>query len=993
MSKVSRRAIPLFRTNVLHYDNATSGTALFQPNTISHIADSAFSSKLEFGRISDRKVRRSGRINVLHQDEVSPPQHDYFESLNSKIFEDVLTRWNVMRRRKVVFEPTKSEDLHQDAGQEDNMSFRPHLLTGDILKKERQSKMLSDKYRNRLLSSEFLRKLLHHGLIYRSPTDLWWSSQARDYFQNDEVINYEFTGPCRLKISDKYLVPIGMRYTVRLNTSQGSSVTHLDVSFHRLDTLWAAQAVLLEVPDTAEVSDYFEVGHPLEPTFRLPVIVRRFHSSGFQARARFLIPGHDSTDHAICIGCNDLQINVGPMYNEAGIWLNMQHFRDLKGLHKYDTVGQAFVILRKNSDLQFSSTPYSGTLPICRITGDLLDRRPVLGWFAHVPSVSRNSIVNGLFASAAGSESLIRTAREYLCNRQPPVLVGYDQDLLFASRSSESLPLIILDGKPIIAPTGQFLPAVYARRFQEISDIAIRGQWKSSVLSYYVCTAESFTTKFAPATALAIAMNNNIPAKRVILLNKLSPSQPAPPTSSRQNIHGQVVTPIAHWKKTYRKFGVDALRITLLQKSLPAEVPTTTVVEDKLIEPALQVSLLWKMYRWFQRNIGTHGLGVPVHLIDFSVMKLLPHEQQILYDLQALIFDVDKDFNDYRPVDALNRLLDFLENRFYREYFQIVQAEVAHLTGRQELSYDSVQKKYLFWSNSRGYVLASTCLKTLDFVLRMLHPFMPVITDVINLQLSSDYFGRRTLDASYYPCTNIAAPSFDLEIALPKFVMPDCDIRYQNPPNGMPFYSDVGYIAPAVSQALNKIYDVIKALQFLRWKSQLEMTGTKEDSSNSNKSQNSSGLSDISDAERENTEIEVRMPEGIIASWNSNPPIFGQKRTDDIQWIESRHFAAAGITKSNIRPSFDYQEFSKLTYLDPKVSGILVLDGAEGVDRQTRMFSLYRTDIGRSARLWTFEVYSTDPEPTEVIDSLTLSHDMKVYLVKSSSRRNVIREL
>jgi valyl-tRNA synthetase len=173
---------------------------------------------------------------------------------------------------------------------------------------------------------------------------------------------------------------------------------------------------------------------------------------------------------------------------------------------------------------------------------------------------------------------------------------------------------------------------------------------------------------------------------------------------------GNVVDPL----DLIERFGADALRFTLAALTMPGS-------DLKLSEARTEG------YRHFANKIWNASRFALMSLDDFKISEVTPisnlseyslPDQWIRGRLNQVIRDVQKALENYKFNEATHALYQFIWHQFCDWYLELI-------------------KPYLYQDKdpSRRSLTQETLLKVLDDTLRLLHPFMPFITEEIWQQL------------------------------------------------------------------------------------------------------------------------------------------------------------------------------------------------------------------------------------------------------------------
>ncbi|MDO8623908.1 MAG: valine--tRNA ligase [bacterium] len=169
---------------------------------------------------------------------------------------------------------------------------------------------------------------------------------------------------------------------------------------------------------------------------------------------------------------------------------------------------------------------------------------------------------------------------------------------------------------------------------------------------------------------------------------------------------GNVINPLT----ITEKYGTDALRMGLIVGNTPGQ--DLALREDKIKGYKHFANKLWNIARFVLANASEpekeSRIGLAARALSFSA-----HEQELLAELDAIAKDVTEDLENYRAYLAAEKLYHYVWHRLADD---ILEQSKPVLVGN-----DAIAKA------SRQALL----LTLLDRVLRLLHPFMPFITEEI----------------------------------------------------------------------------------------------------------------------------------------------------------------------------------------------------------------------------------------------------------------------
>jgi len=152
------------------------------------------------------------------------------------------------------------------------------------------------------------------------------------------------------------------------------------------------------------------------------------------------------------------------------------------------------------------------------------------------------------------------------------------------------------------------------------------------------------------------------------------------------------------------KMGTDALRFSLLVGSTPGK---DTNVSTKQVEPSRNfVNKVWNASRFIITNLDK--IGPPTK----SNPEWTLADSWIWARIQDLVRNVERLFQTYQYGEAGRQIYDFFWSEFADWYIEVA-------------------KLQLLEGGDRAYYTASTLVRVLDLCLRLLHPYIPFITEEI----------------------------------------------------------------------------------------------------------------------------------------------------------------------------------------------------------------------------------------------------------------------
>ncbi len=161
---------------------------------------------------------------------------------------------------------------------------------------------------------------------------------------------------------------------------------------------------------------------------------------------------------------------------------------------------------------------------------------------------------------------------------------------------------------------------------------------------------------------------------------------------------GNVINP----EEYIEQYGVDALRMGLISGT--ANGKDFNFPKDKVIAYKHFANKIWNMGRFMLMMQEQYGKDIPFYSEE---LKLKTEDKQILKELQKIIKDVNKELEKFRFADAADLIYQFMWHSLADKYIELVKNRED-----KDVALSVLRHIYL------------NCLK-------LLHPFMPFITEEI----------------------------------------------------------------------------------------------------------------------------------------------------------------------------------------------------------------------------------------------------------------------
>ncbi|MDD5152904.1 MAG: valine--tRNA ligase, partial [Candidatus Pacebacteria bacterium] len=233
------------------------------------------------------------------------------------------------------------------------------------------------------------------------------------------------------------------------------------------------------------------------------------------------------------------------------------------------------------------------------------------------------------------------------------------------------------------------------------------GQWPLLALGYpnkkdliyyptdVMETGRDLIFKWIPRMVIfGLYLKKEVPFKTVYLHGMVNDKHGKKMSKSK----GNVISPI----ELSGKYGADALRIALVIGNTPGS--DLSLAEEKIKGYKHFCNKMWNASRFVLSNIGETTL-------ETKQPKLTPRDEEIMRELNGVVTNVTEHFENFRFHLAGEELYHY----FWHSFADIILEEM-----KPRLSGDDASSK-----ESARYVL----LKILSTTVKMLHPFIPFITE------------------------------------------------------------------------------------------------------------------------------------------------------------------------------------------------------------------------------------------------------------------------
>jgi valyl-tRNA synthetase len=181
---------------------------------------------------------------------------------------------------------------------------------------------------------------------------------------------------------------------------------------------------------------------------------------------------------------------------------------------------------------------------------------------------------------------------------------------------------------------------------------------------------------------------------------------------------GNVIDPL----EMIKEYGTDALRLSVISGIAPGV--DFRFQNEKIIGQRNFVNKVWNIGRFVMTNLDESLLGVKVEQQEIESYKLNLEDKWILSRLSLVVNNVTDCLDKYKLSLAIEELHDFVWNDLADWYLEMV-------------------KKDLFGNDhGRKLIVQKVLVFVLTNILKLMHPFMPFVTEKLWSILSKDEWGK-----------------------------------------------------------------------------------------------------------------------------------------------------------------------------------------------------------------------------------------------------------
>ncbi|CAM8976539.1 unnamed protein product [Rhodiola kirilowii] len=568
-----------------------------------------------------------------------------------------------------------------------------------------------DEQLSRAVIEAFVR-LHEKGLIYQGSYMVNWSPNLQTAVSDLEV---------------EYSEEPGFLYYIRYRVAGGSRSDFLTVATTRPETLFGDVAIAVN-PMDERYSKYIGMNAivPLTLGRHVPIIADKYVDKDFGTGVLKISPGHDHNDYLLArkIGLPILNVmNKDGTLNEVAVLY--------RGLDRFEARKKVWADLEETK-LAVKKEPHTSRVPRSQRGGEIIEPLVSKQWFVTMEPLAEKA----LDAVKKGELTIIPERFEKIYNHwlsnikdwcisrqlwwghRIPVwyVVGRDceEDYIVAKDSNEAL---------------EKARKQYGKDVEIYQDPDVLDTWFSSALWPFSTLgwpdeSDADFSQFYPTTVLetghdilffwvarmvmmGIEFTGKVPFKFVYLHGLIRDAQGRKMSKSL----GNVIDPI----DTIKEFGTDALRFSIALGTPGQDLNLST---ERLAANKAFVNKLWNAGKFILQNLpgkddSSAWDGIYSYRFDTkeTLLTLPLPESWVISKLHLLIDEVTKSYDKFFFGDCGRGIYDFFWGDFADWYIEASKARLYSGT------------------KSAAFVSQAVLLYVFENILKILHPFMPFVTE------------------------------------------------------------------------------------------------------------------------------------------------------------------------------------------------------------------------------------------------------------------------
>ncbi|KAG8659778.1 hypothetical protein MANES_02G076200v8 [Manihot esculenta] len=559
-----------------------------------------------------------------------------------------------------------------------------------------------DEQLSRAVIEAFIR-LHEKGLIYQGSYLVNWSPNLQTAVSDLEV---------------EYSEEPGFLYHIKYRVAGGSRNDFLTVATTRPETLFGDVAIAVH-PKDERYSMY--IGRmaivPMTYGRHVPIISDRHVDKDFGTGVLKISPGHDHNDYFLARKLGLPILNVmnkdGTLNEVAGLYCGMDRFEARKQL--WSELEETGLAVKKE--------PHTLRVPRSQRGGEVIEPLVSKQWFVTMEPLAEKA----LHAVEKGELTILPERFEKIYNHWLSNIKDWciSRQLWWGHR----IPVWYIEGKKceedyIVARNAdEALEKAHKKYGKDViiyQDPDVLDTWFSSALwpfstlGWPDVSSEDFK-KFYPATVLETGMvmmgiefTGTVPFSYVYLHGLIRDSQ----GRKMSKTLGNVVDPL----DTIKDYGTDALRFTLALGTAGQDLNLST---ERLTANKAFTNKLWNAGKFVLQNLPSQADTYAWETMlackfdrEEALLKLPLPECWVVSKLHILIDTVTASYDKFFFGDVGREIYDFFWSDFADWYIEASKARLYHSGG-----------------NSAAPLAQAVLLYVFENVLKLLHPFMPFVTE------------------------------------------------------------------------------------------------------------------------------------------------------------------------------------------------------------------------------------------------------------------------
>ena len=534
---------------------------------------------------------------------------------------------------------------------------------------------------NKAVNHVFI-KLYEQGYIYRGHRIINWDVEAKTALSNIEVEHEETNG---------YLYYFRYPFT--------HEDGYMVIATTRPETMFGDQALMVHPDDERYQSLIGKHVYIPGTHVSIPIISDPYVDMSFGSGVVKVTPAHDPNDFEVA---KRHHLAMPLCMHEDGT-MNEKAFQ-YEGLERFEC-RKALINDLKTLDLVEKIEPYTNNIGYSERTGVVVEPRLSLQWFVKMDDLAKMT--------------LDRSKTEFVPARFKKIFTNWMTDIQDWCISRQlwwghRIPAWYKDGNVLVQVES---PGEGWQQDEDVLDTWFSSAlWPFSTLGWPNITEDY--KRYYPTDVLVtgydiiffwvarmifqgLAFTDQDPFKDVLIHGLIRDKDGRKMSKSL----GNGVDPM----DVIKKYGVDALRYFLSTNSSPG---ADLRYEEEKVESSWNfINKLWNITRFITLNIDERNL-------DINPKELNLIDTWIISRLHQVIIEADHNYDKYEFGEASRTLYNFIWDEFASWYVECAKISLNQASSRQTTQ--------------------AVLLYVLKAVLKMMHPFIPFVTEKLFLEISDE---------------------------------------------------------------------------------------------------------------------------------------------------------------------------------------------------------------------------------------------------------------